>query len=84
MTDSTGTTLYSYVPISAAPTLGASQLVTVDGPLTNDTITYGYDELGRRARVTVNGLASTTIYDAAGRVTGARRDCFRVSIRPRT
>ena len=48
MTDGTGTTLYSYNPITGTPTLGANQLASVDGPLPNDTITYAYDELGRR------------------------------------
>jgi len=46
MTDGTGTTLYSYHPITATPTLGANRLASVDGPLSNDTITYAYDELG--------------------------------------
>ena len=27
--------------------LGAGQLASVDGPLTNDTIAYNYDALGR-------------------------------------
>src|SRR5262249_53449063 len=48
MTDGTGTTTYSYNPVAAIPGLGANQLASVDGPLPNDTITYGYDELGRR------------------------------------
>jgi len=68
MTDGTGATLYSYNPISAAPTLGAGELASVDGPLPNDTITYGYDELGRRISTAINGVASLTTYDAAGRM----------------
>jgi RHS repeat-associated protein len=68
MTDGTGTTLYSYHPVTPTPTLGANQLASVDGPLPNDTITYAYDELGRRVSTTINGVASTMTYDVAGRV----------------
>jgi RHS repeat-associated protein len=68
MTDGTGTTLYSYNPVTTIPTLGAHQLASVDGPLPNDTITYAYDELGRRVSTAINGVASTMIYDAAGRL----------------
>lgn len=70
MTDGTGTTLYAYYPVTATPTLGANQLAGVDGPLPDDTITYGYDELGRRVSTAINGVASATTYDAAGRVIG--------------
>jgi RHS repeat-associated protein len=68
MTDGEGTTTYSYNPITTVPTLGAGKLATVDGPLPNDTITYGYDELGRRVSTALNGVAMLDIYDAAGRV----------------
>jgi RHS repeat-associated protein len=68
MTDGIGTTAYEYVPITSTPALGAAQLASVDGPLPNDTITYGYDELGRRISTAINGVASTMSYDAAGRV----------------
>jgi RHS repeat-associated protein len=71
MTDGIGTTLYSYYPITAASTLGAGNLASVDGPLPNDTITYGYDELGRRVSTAINGVASVMIHDAAGRMVGA-------------
>jgi len=67
-TDGTGTTLYSYNPVTTTPTLGANQLASVDGPLPNDTITYDYDELGRRVSTAINGVASRMIYDAPGRV----------------
>ena len=70
MTDGVGTTHYAYAPITAAPALGAGQLASVDGPLPNDTITYGYDELGRRISTAINGVASAMTYDAAGRVMG--------------
>lgn len=43
----------------------------MDGPLTDDTITYTYDELGRVVSRAINGAANTTtrVYDALGRVT---------------
>jgi RHS repeat-associated protein len=70
MTDGTGTTRYSYNPVTATPTLGAGALASVDGPLPNDTITYGYDELGRTIHRAVNGVDSALTFDAAGRLIG--------------
>lgn len=69
MTDGNGTTRHDYFPISAAPTLGAGQLARVDGPMPHDAITFGYDELGRRVSTAIDGVASSVIYDAAGRIT---------------
>jgi RHS repeat-associated protein len=69
MTDGTGTTRYGYVPITPLPALGAGQLATVEGPLPNSTITYGYDELGRQISADISGTGSTVALDAAGRVT---------------
>jgi RHS repeat-associated protein len=56
----------------ASGQLGAGQLATVDGPLTNDVIGYAYDELGRVTTRTINGLANsvTWSFDALGRLTG--------------
>jgi YD repeat-containing protein len=78
MTDGTGTTLYSYFPVSppiltdpptpTPPPLGAGQLASVDGPLQNDLIAFGYDELGRRVSTAISGDASIVDYDQAGRV----------------
>ena len=34
----------------------------------NETITYGYDELGRRVSTAINGVAMQSIFDAAGRI----------------
>ena len=68
MTDGTGTTRYGYIPITPAPSLGAGQLASVDGPLPNDAITFSYDELGRRVSTAINGVASSVTYDAAGRI----------------
>lgn len=67
MVDGTGTTTYTYKPVSA---LGALHLASIDGPLANDTITYDYDELGRVINRAINsvGSRSSTTYDALGRV----------------
>jgi RHS repeat-associated protein len=71
MTDSTGTTQYRYNPITPVPSLEAGQLASVDGPLSNDTITFSYDELSRRVSTAINGVASTLTFDVAGRITNA-------------
>jgi RHS repeat-associated protein len=65
MVDGTGTTSYTYHSMGV---LGAGQLASVDGPLTNDTITYAYDELGRVTTRGLNGVGLTYVYDALGRV----------------
>ena len=41
----------------------------MDGPLTDDTITYTYDELGRVTSRAINGVAASQAYDPLGRVT---------------
>ena len=68
MVDGIGTTSYSY---KAAGTDGAGQVATIDGPLSNDTIAYTYDELGRVNQRTINGSANQVdwTFDALGRVT---------------
>jgi RHS repeat-associated protein len=68
MVDGIGTTSYAYVP---AGTNGAGQVASVDGPLTNDTIAYTYDALGRVVQRTINGSANQVdwTFDALGRVT---------------
>jgi RHS repeat-associated protein len=71
MTDGTGTTSFTYHPVTAPTgTLGASRLAEVDGPLTDDTLVYAYDELGRRIGRTINGPANSQTfgYDALGRL----------------
>jgi hypothetical protein len=57
--------------VTPPPALGATRLASVDGPLPNDTITYGYDELGRVTTRTINGAANTVtwVFDSLGRVT---------------
>ena len=71
MVDGIGTTSYAY---KAPGVLGAGQVASVDGPLTNDTISYTYDTYDQLGRVTVraiNGAANTAtwVFDALGRVT---------------
>jgi len=68
MVDGTGRTLYSYVPITDPPPLGAGRLASVDGPLPDDTISYGYDELGRGVSTAINGVGQFMVFDPAGRV----------------
>jgi len=65
MVDGTGTTSYGYYAVGS---LGGGRLYTVDGPLTNDTVSYVYDELGRVLNSAVNGVADNVTYDTLGRV----------------
>jgi len=65
MTDSTGTTTYSY---RAVATDGAGQLASVDGPGANDTVTYAYDALGRRVSRTLRNVTDVWAYDSLGRI----------------
>jgi RHS repeat-associated protein len=66
MVDGTGTTSYNYHPIAG---LGAGQVASIDGPLSNDTISYSYEELGRVASRALNGTSTTWVYDLLGRLT---------------
>ena len=68
MVDGIGTNAYAYYPITNG-VLGAGRLVSVDGSLLNDTITYGYDQLGRVNSRDINGVAVRFIFDALSRVT---------------
>ncbi len=71
VTDGTGTTRYSYHTVGSPPTLGAGKLRSVDGPLADDTIEYGYDELGRVStrQIGSGGNTQTQAFDALGRLT---------------
>ena len=71
MTDGTGMTSYAYNPITAPAALGAGKLRSVDGPLDSDTITYGYDELGRVVERQIGSSANTQTqaFDGLGRLT---------------
>jgi len=70
MTDGTGPTSYGYNPVTGSLTTGAGRRASVNGPLDNDTITYGYDELGRGQTRSINGPANTASaqFDSIGRV----------------
>ncbi len=68
MADGTGTTTYSYNPIAAPPTLGSGEVAGIDGPLTSDTVSYTYDELGRIVTRGLAGAVSTFAFDALGRI----------------
>jgi RHS repeat-associated protein len=79
MDDGNGRTEYSYKPImslSSPPTTaelasakGAGKLQTVDGPLSNDTVSYEYDEMGRTVSRGMLGDTESRTFDALGRVT---------------
>jgi len=72
MTDGTGTTQYSYVPIG---TLGALKLQQEESPLASSAIAYAYDALGRLASRTVAGAGAESFgYDAIGRLTSHTSD----------
>jgi RHS repeat-associated protein len=68
MVDGIGTTTFTYHPAGGT---GALRLATFNGPLSNDTISYTYDELGRISSRQINGSANSQsyTYDAPGRVT---------------
>ena len=70
MVDGTGTTTYGYNPVTVPPVLGANRLASIDASVPNDTITFGYDELGRVTNRQINGSANseTWAYDSLGRL----------------
>lgn len=70
MKDGIGTTSYAYHPL-AQGVLGAGQLASVDGPLSDDTLTYNYDELGRNTGYAINGVGEIRTFDALGRLATA-------------
>lgn len=66
MTDGTGTTAYSYYAVTNGQ-LGAGKLASITNPISNATITYFYDALGRATNRTINGVAQIVSFDALGR-----------------
>jgi RHS repeat-associated protein len=70
MVDGIGTTSYGYNLIVVPPALGAGQLASIDAPLANDIITFGYDQLARVTNRSINGAANseTWTFDSLGRV----------------
>jgi len=73
MIDGIGTTTYGYNPIAVPPALGAGQLASIDGPLLNDAIAFGYDQLGRVTNRSINGSLNSAswTFDSLGRVSSA-------------
>ncbi|MGA9705133.1 RHS repeat-associated core domain-containing protein, partial [Pseudomonas sp.] len=76
MTDGTGTTTYTYNPITGSVTTGAGRLGSVSVPIAGSsaTVTYAYDELGRVVTrgvdaSTTNANNVSTTFDALGRAT---------------
>jgi RHS repeat-associated protein len=65
MTDGQGTTQYRYKPVGS---LGALQLDSVDGPWSNDVVTYTYDSLGRMLTRSIDGAQILIAYDSLGRM----------------
>ena len=53
--------------------MGAGKLASIDGPLSNDTITFSYDQLGRVTNRSINGTANAAnwTFDSLGRVSSA-------------
>ncbi len=61
--DGTGTSSLSYV---STGTLGALKIESIEGPLAS--LSYSYDELGRRTGYFIDGAGESASYDALGRV----------------
>ena len=74
MSDVSGLTAYGYRPVNAADgILGDGQLASIDGPLSDDTITTGYDVLGRALNRSIGAGAANVMsgsFDALGRSEG--------------
>lgn len=72
MTDGTGTTQYSYVPVVS---LGAPQLEQETGPLASSVIVSAYDELGRlKERIVTESGPEHFGHDAIGRLIQKEND----------
>ncbi len=69
MTDGFGTTTATYNPI-AAGLLGAGRMATLSTTFPPSTLAFGYDELGRVIKESVDGKDETISFDAGGRVQG--------------
>ncbi len=69
MTDGTGSTTYSYNPITGSASLGAGQLATVSDSFAGATISYAYDELGRATNRAIDSVNRTVMYDGLKRLT---------------
>lgn len=67
MSDGAGTTTYQYYPAGGP---GALRLAQEDGPFDEDTVSYGYDALGRVTSRQVADHSEAWAYDVLGRVIG--------------
>ena len=70
MSDGSGLTTYDYHPNDGS-TLGAGRIKSIDSPMENDLIEFGYDAQGRLKTRRINGAANTTTigsFDDLGRV----------------
>jgi RHS repeat-associated protein len=61
-TDNLGTTSYSYVANNGFSN-GAGNRASIDGPWANDTMSYGYDSIGRATGYTLPNGGETQTYD---------------------
>ncbi len=76
-----GTTTFSYHPYGTS-TLGAGRTSLVNGPLTDDTLKYTYDELGRLKKTeivddsthTTASYAEESTFDTRARITGVQNN----------
>ena len=66
MQDGIGTTTWSYNSVGV---VGALEVSSINGPWSNETVTYEYDALGRATNRAINGVAQSAAFDAVGRVT---------------
>lgn len=79
--DGTGTTTFTYHPDGTA-TNGAGQVALVNGPVSNDTLKFTYDELSRLKKLEIVDDATQTAasyseewaFDARSRVTGVQNN----------
>ncbi len=67
MADGTGITTYSYKKINSG--LGSGKLSSEKGSLINSVINYTYDSLERLVSRSINGIATSLVYDQLGRIT---------------
>ncbi len=67
LVDSSGTTSYNYDDLY--------RLTEVDYP-NSDVVSYGYDAVGNRTSLTVNGTTTTNTFDAANELTASGSDTY--------
>jgi len=71
----TDTVTYEYYPNDTAEGLNRGQLKKIIDPLGRETVFSGYNAYGKPQSVTdINGIITTMIYDAVGRLTHSTRN----------